>query len=136
MATDYGLRLRQARKHAGLTQEELSKRTGIPQSTISTAERMGSGSSDTPTYAKACGVDAHWLATGDGSMLVTPGEMTGKATFSKRSAQATELAALFDLIPETNLIGRAKAYTKASQAILDELPATAPVSQSHEKQSV
>lgn len=69
MATDYGKRLRAARKHAGLTQVELSKRTGIPQSTISTAERLGHGSSETSIYAKACGVDVHWLATGDGQML-------------------------------------------------------------------
>lgn len=68
MSTEYGLRLRAARKHAGLTQGQLSARTGIPQSTISTAERLGNGSSETPVYAKACGVDAHWLATGDGAM--------------------------------------------------------------------
>lgn len=72
MATEFGERLRAARKHAGLTQAELAVRTGIAQSTISTAERMGNGSSDTPIYAKACGVDPHWLATGDGDMLMTP----------------------------------------------------------------
>lgn len=69
MATDYGKRLKQARKHARLTQEQLSAKTSIPQSTISTAERLGQGSSETPVYAKVCGVDAHWLATGEGSML-------------------------------------------------------------------
>lgn len=69
MPNEYGIRLRAARKHAGLTQVELGKRTGIAQSTISTAEREGAGSADTPVYAKACGVDAHWLATGEGEML-------------------------------------------------------------------
>lgn len=69
MTTDYGKRLRAARKHAEMTQVELSKLTGIPQSTISTAERLGNGSAETPIYAKACGVDAHWLATGEGEML-------------------------------------------------------------------
>ena len=68
MSSDYGRRLREARTHARLTQEKLSAKTGIPQTTISTAERNGQGSSDT-TYAKACGVDAHWLATGEGDML-------------------------------------------------------------------
>ena len=68
MATDYGKRLRQARKHAGLTQMQLVKKTGIPQSTISTAERKGKGSSETPVYARACGVDPYWLATGRESM--------------------------------------------------------------------
>jgi SOS-response transcriptional repressor LexA len=70
MTTDYGKRLRSARKFAGLTQEGLSKITGIAQSTISTAERLGHGSGETPVYAKACGVDAHWLATGEGLMQV------------------------------------------------------------------
>jgi phage repressor protein C with HTH and peptisase S24 domain len=51
---------------------QLAEKTGIPQSTISTAERMGSGSRETPVYAKACGVDAHWLATGEGTMLAPP----------------------------------------------------------------
>jgi len=68
MATEYGKRLRQARKLAKLTQAELSKKTGIAQSTISTAEREGAGSSDTAVYANACGVSALWLSTGDGEM--------------------------------------------------------------------
>lgn len=66
MATEFGLRLREARKGAKLTQEDLSKRTGISQSTISTAERSGASSTDTATYAAACGVSALWLATGEG----------------------------------------------------------------------
>ncbi len=69
MATEYGMRLRRARQHAGLTQAQLQKLTGIAQSTISTAEREGYGSSETPVYAKALRVDAHWLATGEGDML-------------------------------------------------------------------
>lgn len=68
MATEYGNRLRIARKKAGLTQIELSKVTGIAQSTISTAEREGYGSGETPVYAKVCGVSALWLATGEGPM--------------------------------------------------------------------
>lgn len=72
MTSEYGTRLRTARKHAGLTQAELSKATGIAQSTISTAERVGNSSGDTPVYAKACGVDAHWLATGQGAMFTPP----------------------------------------------------------------
>ena len=58
-----------ARKHAKLTQVGLSKKTGIPQSTISTAEREGHGSGETPVYAAACGVSALWLGTGNGDML-------------------------------------------------------------------
>ena len=69
MATEYGLRLRAARKRAKMTQIEASKASGIPQSTISTSERESHGSSETPVYAKLYGVDAHWLATGEGEML-------------------------------------------------------------------
>lgn len=69
MATEYGSRLKLARKNARLTQAELSKKTGIPQSTISTAEREGYGSGETPVYAQACGVNALWLAKGHGEML-------------------------------------------------------------------
>lgn len=69
MATEYGIRLRTARKHAKLTQTKLSEITGIPQSTISTAENLGHGSAETTVYAMACGVNAHWLATGEGEML-------------------------------------------------------------------
>lgn len=75
MATEYGSRLKKARNHAGLTQVELSKKTGIPQSTISTAERIGNGSGETPVYAQACGVDALWLATGNGEMLPPPAQL-------------------------------------------------------------
>lgn len=70
MATDYGKRLREARKGAGLTQKQLSQITGIAQSTISTAEREGYGSGDTPIYAKVCGVNALWLANGEGPKTV------------------------------------------------------------------
>jgi transcriptional regulator with XRE-family HTH domain len=69
MSTEYGNRLRAARKFAGLTQEQLRDKTGIAQSTISSAERDGNGSAETPVYAKACGVSALWLATGEGNML-------------------------------------------------------------------
>ncbi len=76
MATEYGTRLRQARKHAGLNQVQLAKKTGLAQSTISSAERLGSGSTDNAVYAKACGVSAHWLETGEGEMLPTTATAT------------------------------------------------------------
>lgn len=69
MATDFGNRPRLARKHAKLTQMKAEEVTGIAQSTISTAEREGYSSTDTVIYARAYGVDAHWLATGEGEML-------------------------------------------------------------------
>lgn len=52
-----------------MTQIEASKASGIPQSTISTSERESHGSAETTVYAKIYGVNAHWLATGEGEML-------------------------------------------------------------------
>jgi len=89
MATEYGSRLRAARKHAQLTQMGLSEKTGVPQSTISTAERLGHGSAETPIYAKACGVDSHWLATGDGEMLQAP--ETSNDVFNVMTARESDL---------------------------------------------
>lgn len=71
MATEYGTRLRTARKLRGLTQIDLSKATGIPQSTISTAEREGTKSLETTTYATALKVRPEWLASGEGDMEPT-----------------------------------------------------------------
>lgn len=72
MSTDFGKRLVQARLHAGLTQGELAKLAGMAQSTLASAENRGFGSRKTPQLAAACGVNPHWLATGDGEMLGLP----------------------------------------------------------------
>lgn len=99
MATEYGSRLRKARKAADLTQAELTAKTGIPQSTISTAEREGHGSSDTPVYAKALGVDAHWLATGEGPMFGPPGdERTTVGTERSNAVTGPSIKGLVPLI--------------------------------------
>lgn len=69
MATEFGQRLRAAREHAGLSQPKLARALGVTQSTIGSAESTGKSSTLTSQIAKICGVDAHWLATGRGSML-------------------------------------------------------------------
>lgn len=71
--TEFGSRVIQARKHARLTQHGLSAATGIKQSTIAEMEVSGQSSLMTPQIAKACGVDAYWLATGEGAMLINDG---------------------------------------------------------------
>lgn len=95
MATEYGLRLKAARKHAEMTQVQASNATGIPQSTISTAEREGYGSGDTPIYAKVYNVDAHWLATGEGLMLANKDD-----TSDRLKAALATVAGLLRTIPE------------------------------------
>lgn len=65
-----GDRLRLAREHAGLTQEELGLRATCGQAVVSKIER---GDQDKTAYivklAAACGVNPLWLDTGDGDML-------------------------------------------------------------------
>lgn len=66
--TEFGTRLRDARKRAGLTQADLAKRAGMPLSTLAESETKGQGSTYTPQLAAACGVSPEWLATGEGPM--------------------------------------------------------------------
>lgn len=73
MPTDFGRRLKQARKHAKLNQQELCALVGISQPNLSKLEQNGFSSSFTAQIAHACGVDPVWLATGDGEMLATKG---------------------------------------------------------------
>lgn len=65
-----GDRVKRARKHAGMNQRELAQAIGITQPSLSELER---GESRSSAYliqiASACGVDAAWLATGQGEML-------------------------------------------------------------------
>lgn len=69
--TEFASRVIAARKHAGLTQHGLSTATKIKQSTIAEMEVSGQSSLMTPQIARACGVDAYWLATGEGEMVAS-----------------------------------------------------------------
>jgi len=77
--SDYGLRLYEARTHAGLTQTALAKVAGMSQSAFATAETTGQGSTYTSQLAAACGVRAEWLATGEGAMLQGAGSSSEQA---------------------------------------------------------
>lgn len=65
-------RLKQARQYAGLTQEELSAKSGVTQASISKIE-LGKNKSENTTFgvqlAVACGVRCEWLVLGMGEML-------------------------------------------------------------------
>lgn len=69
MTTEFGARLKKARKHAGFTQVQLAKRVGIGQSTLAELEKTGQGTSHAVAIAQACRVSAKWLTSGDGDML-------------------------------------------------------------------
>jgi len=91
--TEFASRVIQARKHAKLTQHGLSAATGIKQSTIAEMEVSGQSSLMTPQIARACRVDAYWLATGEGSML-------GDQAEKRRSADMPRLADALDVLAE------------------------------------
>jgi transcriptional regulator with XRE-family HTH domain len=78
--SEFGSRLRAARKYAKLTQVQLARASGIRQSSLSEAERSADGSAYTSQLAKSCGVDAHWLATGEGEMI--PSNSTPEVRFT------------------------------------------------------
>ena len=69
-AMNFSERLRAAREHSGLTQDQLAEKSGVKQGTISKIER---GDSDSSTFtvelAVACGVRPEWLAMEQGEMI-------------------------------------------------------------------
>lgn len=69
MTTDFGRRVKAARKYAKLTQKQLAARASMSQSNVSELETIAHESGRTMQLALACGVNAHWLATGEGEML-------------------------------------------------------------------
>ena len=108
MASEFGDRLRSAGELAGLTQQQLCALVGIGQSTLATAESKGDGSRHTAQLARACGVSAYWLATGEGRML--------------DRQDARELAEQFDLLPmetEQQLYLRQRVYVRCLGLIAD-----------------
>ena len=67
---NFGDRLKAALKHAQMTQQELASRVGISQQLINYAtSSRAKGSKHSLLMAKALGVSAEWLSTGNGEML-------------------------------------------------------------------
>ena len=75
MSTEFGARLKQARKHAGLTQMELAKLVGVSQGTISELEKIGYGSAYAYQIAINCDVFPRWLTEGAGPMTGSTEQM-------------------------------------------------------------
>lgn len=70
MRSEFGKRLFEARKLAGLTQQQAA--VGIMgQSTLAELEKQGQGSAHTAELAKRYNVSPHWLATGEGEMKLS-----------------------------------------------------------------
>ena len=107
---------------------QLSKRTGIPQSTISTAEREGHGSRETPVYAHACGVSALWLANNTGAMIDEQIALPASAVVAIEPA-ANHLTSLDWLLNQiTDPLERRKVSHRAAAIILDAINGVAQAS--------
>lgn len=129
----YGERLKQAMDYRSnaigrtITRRELGKAVGCSGQNISMI-LMGSNGIDqklsTESHAKAAAflkVSPDWLLSETGSMepkrhLNAPTELT---------TAAIEMAVLFDMIPVTDRIRRAKAFNAATSAILQVLQSEA-----------
>lgn len=77
----FGLRMWRARNAAGLTQQQACRAVGVSQSTLTEAESTGTKSGHVAQFAKLYGVDAHWLATGEGAEPQWPGEAVAISPF-------------------------------------------------------
>jgi len=109
-------RAKARRKELGLTQAEVARVSGLKQSDVSKIEN-GSIQKTTEMIglARALRCSAQWLADGQGDMLA----LTSSAlTEFGPTPSAMELAMLYDMIPVSQRIKRAQAYTAAAAAIV------------------
>lgn len=133
MATEYGIRLQLAMRTAGLNQKALIKVTGMAQSSVSSAMNRGSGSADTPKLAKACGVSALWLATGEGEMIpqgIINRQQVGLEALAPVSIAPAAIkdiadplmamAVIYDMLPPEQRRDAVAAATKAMAAFLGQ----------------
>ena len=125
MRSDFGKRLFDARKHAGLTQEELCKRAGMSQANYQKLEKVGKGTSYTVSIAKVTGVSAEWLASGTGDMLPATYTLSAEAARYelKLTPAAEALARMFDKVPTADPLAWSTLYHSIVQAIAEKIPA-------------
>lgn len=86
----------------------------MAQSTITAAETTGAGSRKTPQLAAICGVNAHWLATGEG-------EMVGAQAYDPSMGSGGALLAAMDAVSKYASPGQ---VTRALAQSLSTLPAS------------
>lgn len=102
-----GERLKIARAHAGITQLELSERSGASQQAISSIERGDAdGSTQLVQIAVACSVRPEWLAMELGPMLQTEIPVTDQ--------KLIHLLKIAELLPD---FGKDKAIKELSDLV-------------------
>lgn len=106
--TPFAQRMRAARVHAGLNQQEAAKLIGIQQGSLSELEKTATKSAHTAKAALVYKVSPGWLQDGAGSMLDTP------HTFSQRAAF---IAARLDEIRDPGAFDQACVLCEAFAAL-------------------
>lgn len=94
--SEFGARLHSARLAAGVSQGELAEAAGTTQSNIAELEKTGQGSAAVTKMARKIGVDAHWLATGEGER---GSSALGILNNAKMSPEARACAGMIDKLP-------------------------------------
>lgn len=94
-------RLKEARKTAGLTQQALGRKVGVPQSTIAALETGGHKTArNLAEMAAVLGVEALWLASGRGSKTT---DRTTKIVDHGVPEHVLKLAEKLSLVPDEKL---------------------------------
>lgn len=115
-AMKFSERLKLARKHAKLSQEELALIVGCSQGAISKIERGDQEESTLVVkFAVACGINPVWLDTGDGEMIASQVNLSPQMQTHLRVLQQLPDYALEEVIRDAiktaELIEKAQANT-------------------------
>jgi len=121
MATTFGERIKQARKHAQLSQAELARRITVKQQAIEYLENPknnAQASRHTSEIARACGVDAGWLAKADGpapgnTVLAHPAAEYKTKGQKHPASDAEKLLVLLRTFMDTRPEGKEELYAQA-----------------------
>jgi DNA-binding XRE family transcriptional regulator len=92
----FAQRMRAARVHAGLNQQDAAKKIGIQQGSLSELEKTATKSAHTAKAATVYKVSATWLQDGTGSMLATPHTFSQRAAFVAARLDEISDPAAFD----------------------------------------
>lgn len=99
-------RLKQARKHAGVTQAQLAERAGIAQASVSEIERgLTRTSGHLVKFARICGVSPVWLSEGIGEMVASSDSNTEPGPPILSGTRRIEIVGTAQLGPEGYWVG-------------------------------
>lgn len=126
----FAQRMRAARVHAGLNQQDAAKRIGIQQGSLSELEKTATKSAHTAKAALVYKVNPTWLQDGTGSMLDTPHTFSDRAAFVAARLDEIRDPAAFDqacvLCEAFAALGKAGQLATVAQQIALAGPALPP----------